>query len=96
MSDEFEIKPGVTRSKDCYVGPIYQVYKGSQSGHCCFEATVVDTTKPQILGGKHYQDSSGQYQYDAICECFGVDDAQRICDAMNKAAAPGSRMENER
>lgn len=34
----------------------YQVYSRSQSGHCCFEATVVDTTKPQIVDGRHVED----------------------------------------
>jgi hypothetical protein len=66
----------------------YAVYKGSQSAHCCFEATVVDTTKPDIIGGKHYRDSDergGQYHYEAICECFEMADAERICAALNEA-----------
>lgn len=63
----------------------YAIYKGSQSAHCCFEATVVDTTKPDIIGGEHYKDSgpNGQYHYEAVCECFSVEDAELVCRALN-------------
>lgn len=56
----------------------YLVVKGSQSGHCCFEATVVDTTKPVMLGGKHYNN-----KFEPICECFSYSDARRIETALN-------------
>lgn len=52
----------------------YKVVPESQSGHCCFEATVVDTTKPS----PHY---AGMFQ--PVCECFDEADAKRICDALN-------------
>lgn len=62
----------------------YAIYEGSQSAHCCFEATVVDTTKPEIIGGEHYRDSrTGQLQYQAVCECFDKSDAERVCKALN-------------
>lgn len=61
----------------------YMIYEGSQSKHCCFEATVVDTTKPDIIGGEHYKDSSGQYHYEIVCECFTMEDAETICAALN-------------
>jgi hypothetical protein len=61
----------------------YQIYKGSQSSHCCFDATVVDTTKPDIIGGEHYKGSDGQYHYDIVCECFSIEDAEKIRDALN-------------
>lgn len=51
----------------------YQVVEGSQSAHCCFEATVVDTTKPTGYNG----------QFEQVCECFEVSDARTICDALN-------------
>lgn len=60
----------------------YQVIEGSQSSHCCFDYTVVDTTQPDMIGDKHYND-----QYIAICECFGEEDAKAIADAMNAKAA---------
>lgn len=56
----------------------YKVVEGSQSAHCCFEATVVDTTKPVMIGGEHYEG-----QFDPICECFDRSDADAICAAMN-------------
>lgn len=61
----------------------YAVHKGSQSGHCCFDATVVDLTKPHIVGGKHFQGEDGQHHYEEVCECFDLEDALRICDALN-------------
>ncbi len=63
----------------------YAIYLGSQSLHCCFDATVVDTTRPHIICGEHYKDSGpdGQYHYDAVCECFSVKDAELVCEALN-------------
>lgn len=48
----------------------YQVRSRSESGHCCFEATVVDTHTP---GPKW------------ICECMDADEAERICELLNAA-----------
>ena len=56
----------------------YKVVKGSQSGHCCFEATVVDTTQPTILNGQWFNE-----QYAPVCECFDEEDAIEICARMN-------------
>lgn len=61
----------------------YKVVEGSQSAHCCFEATVVDTTKPVMIGGKQYKD-----QFDAVCECFDYSEAERIAQAMNDQNLP--------
>lgn len=61
----------------------YIVVDGSQSAHCCFSATVVDTTRPVMIHGKHYEN-----QFEPICECIDYDDAQRIADAMNAVARP--------
>ncbi len=58
----------------------YKVVEGSQSSHCCFEATVVDTTKPTMIGGKQYGN-----QFDAVCECFTLEEAQLVCDSLNGA-----------
>lgn len=35
------------------------VREGSISAHCCFDATVLDTTKPKMFGDKHYGDIIG-------------------------------------
>jgi hypothetical protein len=51
----------------------YKVVDGSQSGHCCFDATVVDTTKPT-----GYRDHC-----EPMCECFERADAERIAAALN-------------
>jgi hypothetical protein len=51
----------------------YEVKKGSESGHCCFEATVVDNHKKTRNG------------LDWACECFDVSRAHQIADALNVA-----------
>lgn len=57
------------------------------SADCCFDATVVDTTKPEIIGGQRYKGIDGQLYYEIVCECFSLEDAQLICDALNAADA---------
>jgi hypothetical protein len=56
----------------------YQVRDGSQSFHCCFGYTVVDTTKPVMVGDQQYNN-----QFEAVCECYDEDDANAIADALN-------------
>lgn len=46
----------------------YIVIEGSKSGHCCFDFTVVDTTKKN----------------ESVCECFDREDAELIAEALNK------------
>ena len=54
----------------------YRVIEGSQSAHCCFEYTVVDTAKPS-------NDYEGDVSYEAVCECFEREDADLIAKALN-------------
>jgi hypothetical protein len=63
----------------------YQVREGSQSAHCCFEATVIDTAKPEIIGGEHYRDHEGNLHYEAVCECFSMANAETVAAALNRA-----------
>lgn len=73
-------------SNDCggvMVSPRYKVIDDSQSGHCCFECTVVDTAQPYMIHGKHYND-----QYESVCETFDRADADLICAALNARADP--------
>ena len=65
----------------------YKIINGSNSGHCCFEATVVDMAKSEIIGGEYYAGSDGDIYYEIVCECFSMEDAQLICDALNAADA---------
>lgn len=67
----------------------WETRKGSQSGHCCFDATVVDATKPLMIGGKQYEDHC-----EMICECYSMKDAEKIAAALNmaeKAAQQGRK-----
>lgn len=45
----------------------YEVQPGSDSGHCCFEYTVVDT----------------RFEGITVCECFEEGDALLVCKALN-------------
>lgn len=54
----------------------YQVVEGSQSGHCCFEFTVVDTSSKRGL----YREDD---QHEAVCECWEEEIAQKIAAALN-------------
>lgn len=49
----------------------YKVANGSESGHCCFEATVTDTHR------------EGAYGPNWVCECFDLSRANQIADALN-------------
>lgn len=56
----------------------YIVVEGSQSCHCCFDFTVVDTDKPVLIDGKQYKG-----QYEAMCETFDRAEADTIAAALN-------------
>lgn len=57
----------------------FKVVNRSQSCHCCFEYTVVDTSKPYMIGDEQYEG-----QFEEVCECFEAFEANMICDALNK------------
>lgn len=52
----------------------YKILDGSDSGHCCFEYTVIDTSKPQ---------SWDKDRYELVCETFTKEDAELICNCLN-------------
>lgn len=61
----------------------YTFCYGSNSNHCCFEATVVDTTNPKINPEGEVITCDGKIQYETTCECFDIKDAELICKALN-------------
>jgi hypothetical protein len=56
----------------------YRLVSGSQSDHCCFAWTVVDTTLPRMIQGEHYNG-----QFEPLCECVEEEDAKLIVAALN-------------
>ena len=61
----------------------YVTREGSQLGHsCCFDAAVLDITKPVMIGDKHYEDKDGKH-YETVCECPSMEEAELICRALN-------------
>lgn len=54
----------------------YKIVDGSQSCHCCFEKTIIDTENPVIIIGNHRG-------YAIVCECLDSGYAELICEALN-------------
>jgi hypothetical protein len=52
----------------------YLTIEGSQSCHCCFRWTIVDTYQPKIY-----------HKWPSVCECYEHEDARRIEHALNLA-----------
>jgi hypothetical protein len=67
----------------------YQLSEGSQSGHCCFDWTVIDTKTPHIIGKGQYRNSKGELEWEGVCECFEKKEAERICEALNEQPFTG-------
>ena len=61
----------------------WRVVGQSQSGHCCFEATVVDGSRPIMRHGTPSRNDKGEAEYEPICECFTEAEAIQICAALN-------------
>lgn len=59
-----------------YKNKRFIVLNGSESAHCCFEFTVIDTSK----GKEDY----GDYWKETVCETFEKKHAIMICDALNQ------------
>jgi hypothetical protein len=59
----------------------FVVLKESQSGHCCFDYTVVDTDRPDLT----FATVLPQPRYEALCETFDREQADAIAAAMNTA-----------
>lgn len=49
----------------------YKIYEGSESGHCCFKYTVLDTKN--IKNGYYYN----------VCEVLNKQQAMALCKALN-------------
>lgn len=56
----------------------YEVHSGSESGHCCFDFTVIDTRE------SHPSGRTGEYA--AVCETFEREEADLIAKALNEQA----------
>ena len=52
----------------------YKIVEGSESGHCCFYYTVVDTSATAHEHTKKFK---------SVAECFDDEDAKAVCKALN-------------
>jgi hypothetical protein len=59
----------------------YKVVEGSQSAHCCFSATVIDSAN-EIRS----PDGRRLDYFDAVCECISSIDAEFVARALNEYA----------
>jgi hypothetical protein len=50
------------------------------SHSCCNDASVVDTTKPVMIGGKHYNG-----EFEEVCETHAFETAEKIAAVLNAA-----------
>lgn len=64
-------------------GPRFRVREGSQSHHCCFAATVVDTARPYVE-----PDGRPSGDFEPMCECFTAAEALWIAAALNAMPTP--------
>jgi len=72
----------------------FKVIDRSVSCHCCFSATVVDTSKPDLMAnGEQFTDANGGLMFETVCESFDDDAAEMICDSLNKTNAAWARGE---
>jgi hypothetical protein len=70
----------------------FVVQEGSNSGHCCFDYTVVDTARiRKHPEGYDMPPIDGQSHYETVCECFRQGEAEVICAALN--AFPAERID---
>ena len=60
----------------------FKVVSGSQSAHCCFDFTVVDTGRLHMYGPGRPAD-----YYETVCECFCEAEARAIALALNELSA---------
>jgi hypothetical protein len=54
--------------------------EGSETAHCCFNASVIDRASPMIGGS----DKPMQDKFSVVCECFDMEDAVKIADLLNR------------
>ena len=50
------------------------ILEDSDSGHCCFEYSILDTKKTNEVWLK---------KHESICETFDIESAESICKALN-------------
>jgi len=56
----------------------YKIVEGSDSGHCCFECSILDTYRKEA-----YTKADGSPYYVCVAECFYKEDAVNIVNTLN-------------
>lgn len=56
----------------------YFIQTRGHSEHSAAAFEVADRSKPFMVAGKHYKG-----QYDTVCACWNIEDAEMICKALN-------------
>ena len=61
--------------RSAVVNPRFIIIEESFSGHCCFEYSIIDTS---------ISVDADPYRKRGMCETFDKDNAETICNALNK------------
>lgn len=61
----------------------YAIIPGSDSGHCCFEFTVVDMYNSKEQTYTYTYKDEKYWEYAVMCECFDLESASKVCEALN-------------
>lgn len=56
----------------------YKVIEESLSGHCCFDFTIIDSSRKEVMNDGSITDDDFR-----MCECFERAEADLICNALN-------------
>ena len=57
-------------------GERFVLKDGSETGHCCFQFSIIDVTKPNL----------------PVCECFNREDADAILSALRQGRQDAARL----
>ena len=64
-------------------GRRYLAVEGSNTGHCCFSASVIDLAEPHMVNGSRTRVNF----YATVCECFDEEAAHKIAALLNGTGA---------
>jgi len=65
-------------------GSRYAVLEGSESGHCCFRATLIDYRVRKADYSRHGEENPRYFKGEGVAEFFDADEAMRLLDTLER------------